>query len=81
MEQLLAEYPTYLRSERGLAPLTVLRYLGTARLFLSGLEQPPEATLQDLSAGQVTSFVMEEAGRRRRVWAAPSPASLFTDLE
>jgi hypothetical protein len=56
VEQLLAEYRTYLRSERGLAPLSVLRYLGTARLFLSGLEQPLEATLQDLSAGQVTSF-------------------------
>ena len=79
VEQLLAEYRTYLRSERGLAPLSVLRYLGTARLFLSGLEPPLEATLEDLSAGQVTSFVMEEAGRRR-VWAAKSLVTALRSL-
>jgi site-specific recombinase XerD len=79
VEQLLAEYRTYLRSERGLAPLSVLCYLGKARLFLSGLEQPLEATLQDLSAGQVTSFVMEEAGRRR-VWSAKSLTTALRSL-
>ena len=37
----------YLESEdRGLAPLSILRYLTTARLFLTGLPEPLTATLQ-----------------------------------
>lgn len=39
-EELLAEYGLYLVAERGLAPLSVLRYLGTARLFLAALSCP-----------------------------------------
>lgn len=79
VEALLAEYRGYLVSERGLAPLSVLRYLGTARLFLSWLEHPLQTTLQDLSAGQVTSFVMQEVGRRR-VWAAKSLTTALRSL-
>jgi integrase/recombinase XerD len=77
--QLLEEYRTYLAAERGLAPLSVLRYLGTARLFLSTLECPLEVALRDLSAGQVTSFLMEEVGRRR-VWAAKSLTTALRSL-
>ena len=71
VEQLMAAYRDYLVAERGLAPLSVRRYLTTARVFLSWLPQPLDASLEQLSPGQVTSFVMAEV-RRRRVWAAKS---------
>jgi integrase/recombinase XerD len=77
--QLLEEYRCYLAAERGLAPLSVLRYLGTARLFLSTLECPLEVALRDLSAGQVTSFVMKEVGHRG-VWAAKSLTTALRSL-
>ncbi len=35
VDQLLAAYRDYLVAERGLAPLSVRRYLATARVFLS----------------------------------------------
>jgi integrase/recombinase XerD len=77
--ELLQEYRTYLSAERGLAPLSVLRYMGTARLFLAGLGDPLDAALQSLSAGQVTAFVMREAARRR-VWAAKSMTTALRSL-
>jgi len=58
-EVLLEAYRTYLAGERGLAPQSVRSYLGTARAFLSGLAADmPGAGWEDLSAGQVASFVM-----------------------
>jgi site-specific recombinase XerD len=71
VDQLLAAYRDYLVAERGLAPLSVGRYLTTARVFLSWLPEPLDAALGQLSAGQVTTFVTAEVGRRR-VWAAKS---------
>src|SRR5205823_4884688 len=71
LEQLLAAYRDYLIAERGLAPLSVRRYLTTARVFLSWLPEPLDVALARLSPGQVTTFVMAEV-RRRRVWAAKS---------
>jgi integrase/recombinase XerD len=71
VDELLASYRDYLAAERGLAPLSVLRYLTTARVFLAGLPEPLDAALGKLSPGQVTTFVMAEV-RRRRVWAAKS---------
>lgn len=79
VEQVLVDYRAYLVDERGLAPLSVLRYLGTARLFLSRLEAPLDVALEDLSAGQVTRFVMQEAARRR-VWAAKSLTTALRSL-
>jgi integrase/recombinase XerD len=79
VEQLLAEYRGYLTAERGLAPLSVLRYLGTAQLFLSGLGVPLDAALRDLSVGQVTSFLTQEVGRRR-VWAAKALTTALRSL-
>ena len=69
--QLVADYRRYLDSERGLAPLSILRYLTTARLFLTALPEPLTTTLLDLSAAQVIAFVMDEAPRRR-AWSAKS---------
>jgi integrase/recombinase XerD len=58
-EVLLEAYRAYLAGERGLAPQSVRSYLGTARAFLSGLAADvPGAGWQDLSAGQVASFVI-----------------------
>ena len=54
-------------NERGLADKTICAYLGTARLFLS--ERPDMGELEGLTAGQVTSFVVDEC-RRRQVAAA-----------
>jgi len=71
VDRVLAAYRDYLLTERGLAPLSVRRYLTTALVFLSWLPQPLDASLEHLSPGQVTTFVMAEA-RRRRVWAAKS---------
>lgn len=76
---LIAEYCRYLESERGLAPLSILRYLTTARLFLTGLPQPLTATLQDLSAAQVIAFVLDEASRRR-AWSAKSLVTALRSL-
>jgi integrase/recombinase XerD len=69
--ELLAEdYRRYLVSEQGLARDTVRAYLGTARLFLCQREaQPGGLDLENLTAGQVTGFVVEQC-RARRVAAA-----------
>lgn len=79
VQVLLAEYRVYLTAERSLAPLSVDRYLGTSRVFLSGLATPVEMSLRDLSAVQVTEFLVAEAGRRR-VWAAKSLVTALRSL-
>src|SRR5260370_40225206 len=56
-EVLLEAYRAYLAGERGLAPQSVRSYLGTARAFLPGLAADLPAW-ENLSAGQVTSFLM-----------------------
>lgn len=80
VEELLADYHCYLMSERGLAPLSVDRYLRTARLFLSGLPAPVEATtLAELSAGQVTGFLVAEVARIG-VWGAKARVTALRAL-
>jgi integrase/recombinase XerD len=66
-ELLIEDYRRFLVSERGLAASTICSYLGTARLFLSAL--PDGLELEEVSAGEVTAFVVDEC-RRRRVAAA-----------
>jgi integrase/recombinase XerD len=69
-ELLVEDYRRYLVSEQGLAQSTVRAYLGTARLFLRQREaQPGGLDLENLTAGQVTGFVIEQC-RTRRVAAA-----------
>jgi site-specific recombinase XerD len=77
--QVLAQYCNFLEVERGLAPLSVLRYLGTARLFLAGLPEPLPATLRVLSATQVSEFVLDEVSRRR-TWSAKSLVTALRSL-
>ena len=77
--QVLAQYRDFLEAERGLAPLSVLRYLGTARLFLTRLPEPLPASLCVLSAGQVCEFVLDEVSRRR-TWSAKSLVTALRSL-
>lgn len=79
VEELLAEYRLYLVTERGLAPLSVLRYLGPARLFLAALSSPLPVALQELSAAEVTRFLLVEV-RRRRTWSAKSLVTALRSL-
>jgi len=63
-EELLASYRAYLTDERGLAPLSVQRYLRIARAFVSGLPAPvTSGELETISAAQIAEFLLAEAGR------------------
>lgn len=78
-DELLADYRGYLMTERNLAPLSVERYLSTARVFLSRLPTPMEVALWELSAEQVTDFLVVEVGRRQ-VWAAKAMVTALRSL-
>jgi integrase/recombinase XerD len=79
VDELLAEYRLFLAYERSLAALSVGRYLVTARVFLSALPTPLEASLHGLSGAQVIDFVVAEAARRR-VWAAKNMVTALRSL-
>ncbi|MFD9947468.1 tyrosine-type recombinase/integrase [Nonomuraea sp. NPDC059023] len=80
VEELLVDYRTYLGAERGLAPLSIDRYLRTARLFTAGLPVPVDAaTLAELSAGQVTDFLVAEVARLG-VWGAKARVTALRAL-
>lgn len=64
-EALLEEYRRCLVDEQGLKKNTVASYLGAARLFLSECGYLNGAGLEQLSAAQVTGFVVEQCRRRR----------------
>ena len=63
---LLEEYRRYLVQERALAPESVRRYMPAARVFLASLALPVEEAIRELSAAQVTGFVVDQSGRRGR---------------
>jgi integrase/recombinase XerD len=58
VEALLAEFRVWLAEERGLSAVTVRCYGKQARAFLAHLPEPLDAALQQLDAGQVTSFML-----------------------
>ena len=60
---LLGQFQRHLRDERGLAATSIQRYLYHAKLFLAWLPAPVDAALATLSAGQVTGYVVAQAGR------------------
>lgn len=66
VERLLADYRDYLVRERGLTAGSVRHHDRVARRFLCRRREPLELALQQLSAGEVTAFVLGEcrAGRR-----------------
>jgi site-specific recombinase XerD len=60
-EELLAKYRAYLAGERGLVASTVRVYEAEARQFLA---RTPAGDLHDLTAGEVTGFVVDECATR-----------------
>jgi integrase/recombinase XerD len=58
VERLLADYRGYLLRERGLTAGSVAHWERVARLFLAERSEPLEDALQQLSAGEVTGFVV-----------------------
>ena len=66
--RLLDEYRTYLIEERGLMPNTVEHYLTPARSFLSVCSGTKGLALQDLTAAEVTAFVVRETRGRHTGW-------------
>jgi integrase/recombinase XerD len=58
VEALLGRYQRYLITERGLAPETARGYADAARPFLAGRENAAGLGLEDLTAGEVTAFVL-----------------------
>ena len=73
---LLEEYRRFLVNERGLAEVSIRRYLPAVRRFLAGLPSPVEAGLGRLSAAQVSRFVIDQAGLR----SVPDAKSMVTAL-
>jgi integrase/recombinase XerD len=73
---LVEEYRRFLVNERGLAEVSIRRYLPAVRVFLAGLPSPVEAGLSRLSAAQVSQFVIDQAGLRSR----PDAKSMVTAL-
>jgi integrase len=65
LEELLAEYQRYLLVERRLCEHTVFDEYGPpARVFLEGFQTPDGLCLQQLSAADVTAFLVRECPRR-----------------
>ena len=73
---LVEEYRRFLVNERGLAEVSVLRYLPAVRGFLAGLPGPVEAELGRLSAAEVSRFVLDQAGLR----SVPDAKNMVTAL-
>jgi site-specific recombinase XerD len=73
---LVEEYCRFLVNERGLAEVSIRRYLPAVRIFLAGLPSPLEVGLGLLSAGQVSRFVIDQAGQR----SVPDAKSMVTAL-
>jgi len=64
LDELLAEYRTWMATARDLAPLTVLRYERVARRFLAERVGPhDELVVKDLTGADVASFLLREFGR------------------
>ena len=73
---LVEEYRRFLLNERGLAEVSIRRYLPAVRVFLAGLAGPVEVGLGRLSAAQVSRFVIDQAGLR----SIPDAKSMVTAL-
>lgn len=63
-EQMIERLASYLESERGLCPGTIVNHVHAARLFLKGLEPAVAADLERLEASHVHRFVLTESQRR-----------------
>jgi site-specific recombinase XerD len=61
VEEAIAKYASYLRSERGLAAITIERETHLIRPFLAGRVRDGLAGLETLTAADVQSFVLDRA--------------------
>ncbi|MGP3965232.1 tyrosine-type recombinase/integrase [Nonomuraea sp. 3N208] len=73
---LVREYRQFLVHERGLAKVSIRRYLIAVRTFLTLLSSPLDGGLDRLSAAQVSQFVLDQAGLR----SVPDAKSMVTAL-
>jgi site-specific recombinase XerD len=58
VEALLSRYARYLAGERGLAEATIRRNVELVRPFVAGWDRAGRVALEQLSAGEVTAFVV-----------------------
>jgi integrase/recombinase XerD len=76
VERLLEAFCGYLIEERGLAPGSVERYEGIARLFLAERAEPLADDLARLSGAEVSAFVLRQSRRRGQRSAATMACAL-----
>jgi integrase/recombinase XerD len=76
VDRLLEEFAGYLVRERGLARPSVESYLHHARPFLAGLPVPLGTALAELSAAQVTTFMVGHHGE----WGTGTAKATVTAL-
>lgn len=62
-EEIVSRFHRHLLKERGMGCATASNYERLARQFLSARPEPLVTNLSDLSAGDVTAFVLEHSGR------------------
>ncbi len=64
LEELIADYRVWMRSERGLAPMTVLRYEALARRFLGERVAAADPRgVEGLTGVEVSAFLVRECAR------------------
>jgi len=82
VEDLLASYRCCLVRERGVAPLTVLRYERMARRFLLGrvLQSGTPTGAEDLSGTEVVAYLVECCARLRTAGSAKQEAADLRSL-
>lgn len=66
VERLLADYREYLLHERGLTAGSVAHWERVAKLFLAERSEPLEDALRQLTAGEVTGFVVAQCAPGHR---------------
>jgi len=79
VEVLLEQFRRYLVEERGLAATSMRAYLRYAGLFLTELGAPLDAAVAELSAGQVTAFLVRQSDRHG-VWYAKALVTALRSL-
>lgn len=82
VEELLARYRCYLAQDRGVAPLTALRYERMARRFLLRRmsQAGGETGAEDLSSAEVTAYLVECCSRLRTTGSAKREAADLRSL-
>ncbi len=79
VEVLLEQFRSYLVEERGLAAASVRAYQRYGGMFLAELAAPLGAALAQLSAGQVTAFLVRQSGLRS-TWYAKAVVTALRSL-